>query len=172
MAAPSEAPPSPPGRRAHKYGANIDTDVIIPARYLTTTDPTELGAHALEDLDPTFVDRVQPGDVLVAGANFGCGSSREHAPIALKAAGVSAVVAESFSRIFFRNAINTGLAVATCPEAVAGADDGDEIEVDVEDGTVTNVTKGSRHQAEALPPFVLEIASAGGLVPWVKERLR
>jgi 3-isopropylmalate/(R)-2-methylmalate dehydratase small subunit len=158
--------------RAFRYGSNIDTDVIIPARYLTTTDAGELGKHALEDLDPTFVERVSPGDVLVVGSNFGCGSSREHAAIALKAAGVAAVVGESFSRIFFRNAINTGLPVATCPEAVAATEDGDEVEVDLASGSVRNVTRGRDFQAEALPPFVLEIASVGGLVPWVKERLR
>lgn len=158
--------------RAFRYGSNIDTDVIIPARYLTTTDAEELGKHALEDLDPTFVERVSPGDVLVVGANFGCGSSREHAAIALKAAGVAAVVGESFSRIFFRNAINTGLPVATCPEAVAATADGDEIEVDLVGGTVRNLTKDAAFEAEALPPFVLEIASVGGLVPWVRERLR
>ena len=157
--------------RAFRYGSNIDTDVIIPARYLTTSDPAELAAHALEDLDPTFVQRVAPGDVLVVGTNFGCGSSREHAPIALKAAGVRAVVAESFSRIFFRNAINTGLAVATCPEAVASTEEGDEVEVDPGTGLVRNLTTQTEFEAEALPPFVLEIASAGGLVPWVKERL-
>jgi 3-isopropylmalate dehydratase small subunit len=157
--------------RAFKYGSNVDTDVIIPARYLTTTDPAELGAHALEDLDPTFVARVSPGDVLVVGSNFGCGSSREHAPVALKAAGVGAVVADSFARIFFRNAINTGLPVATCPEAVAATDDGDELEVDAAAGVVRNLTKGTRYSAEPLPPFVLEIAAAGGLVGWVRERL-
>ena len=157
--------------RAFRYGSNIDTDVIIPARYLTTTDPDELGKHALEDLDPTFVERVSPGDVLVVGSNFGCGSSREHAPVALKAAGVAAVVGDSFSRIFFRNAINTGLPVATCPEAVAATEDGDVVEVDLEDGTVHNLTRNAVFRSEPLPPFVLEIASAGGLVPWVRERL-
>ena len=157
--------------RAFRYSHNVDTDVIIPARYLTTTEPEELGKHALEDLDPTFVERVRPGDVVVVGSNFGCGSSREHAPVALKAAGVAAVVAESFARIFFRNAINTGLPVATCPEAVAATEDGDEVEVDLAEGIVTNVTKNRSFAIEPLPPFVLEIANAGGLVPWVKERL-
>ncbi|MEA2434926.1 MAG: 3-isopropylmalate/(R)-2-methylmalate dehydratase small subunit [Actinomycetota bacterium] len=153
------------------YGDNVDTDVIIPARYLMTSDPAELAAHALEDLDPSFAKTVQPGDVVVAGANFGCGSSREHAPIALKGAGVSAVVATSFARIFFRNAINTGLAIATSPEAVAATDPGDEIEVDVAAGVVRNVTKGSEFQAEPLPDFILGIVRAGGLVDWVRQRV-
>ena len=156
--------------RAWRYGDNVDTDVIIPARYLTTSDPVELGKHALEDLDPSFVGSVSPGDVVVAGANFGCGSSREHAPLALKGAGVSAVVAESFARIFFRNAINTGLPVAACPEAVAATDPGDELEVDPARGIVRNVTKGQTYAAEPLPPFVLDIVAAGGLVGWVRQR--
>jgi 3-isopropylmalate dehydratase small subunit len=149
----------------------VDTDVIIPARYLLTSDPAILGKHALEDLDPGFAGAVRPGDVVVAGANFGCGSSREHAPVALQGAGVAAVVAASFARIFFRNAINTGLAVATCPEAVAATDQGDELHVDVAGATVFNVTKGLRFEAEPLPPFVLEIVAAGGLTPWVRSRL-
>jgi 3-isopropylmalate/(R)-2-methylmalate dehydratase small subunit len=153
------------------YGDNVDTDVIIPARYLMTSDPQELAAHALEDLDPDFAKSVQAGDVVVAGANFGCGSSREHAPIALKGAGVSAVVATSFARIFFRNAVNTGLPIATCPEAVAATDPGDEIEVDVAAGVVRNVTKGREFQAEPLPDFVLDIVRAGGLVEWVRDRV-
>lgn len=157
--------------RAWRYGDNVDTDVIIPARYLLTSDPAVLGKHALEDLDPDFASRVQPGDVVVAGANFGCGSSREHAPLALQGAGVAGVVAVSFARIFFRNAINTGLAVATCPEAVAATDAGDELEVDVAGAAVVNVTKGLRFEAEPLPRFVLEIVEAGGLTPWVRQRL-
>lgn len=156
--------------RAWRYGDNVDTDVIIPARYLTTSDPAELGKHALEDLDPSFAGSVHPGDVVVAGANFGCGSSREHAPLALLGAGVSAVVAESFARIFFRNAINTGLAVAACPEAVAATDPGDELEVDPARGIVRNVTKDRTFAAEPLPPFVLDIVAAGGLVGWVRQR--
>lgn len=157
--------------RAWRYGDNVDTDVIIPARYLTTTDEAKLAAHVLEDLDPSFAGSVRQGDVLVVGANFGCGSSREHAPVALKAAGVSAVVAESFARIFFRNAINTGLPIVVCPEAVASTEDGDEIEVDAAAGRVTNVTKGSAFEAaEKLPAQVMAIVEAGGLVEWVRER--
>jgi len=152
------------------YGDSVDTDVIIPARYLTSTDEQELAEHALEDLDPGFASAVQPGDVVVAGSNFGCGSSREHAPIALKGAGVGAVVARSFARIFFRNAINTGLPIVTCPQLVDATDSGDEIEVDVVNGLVTNVTKNQSFQAEPLPEFILEIVECGGLVEWVKRR--
>ena len=157
--------------RAWCYGDSVDTDVIIPARYLTTTDEAELAKHALEDLDPAFVSAVQPGDVVVAGSNFGCGSSREHAPIALKGAGVGAVVASSFARIFFRNAINTGLVIVTCPELVDVTDSGDEVDVDVAKGVVSNITKGQTFQAEPLPDFVLEIVESGGLVEWVKRRM-
>jgi len=156
--------------RAWCYGDSVDTDVIIPARYLTSTDEQELAEHALEDLDPGFVSAVQPGDVVVAGSNFGCGSSREHAPIALKGAGVGAVVARSFARIFFRNAINTGLAIVTCPQLVDVTDTGDEIEVDVVNGRVTNVSKNQSFDAEPLPDFILEIVECGGLVEWVKRR--
>ncbi len=154
--------------RAWKYGDSVDTDVIIPARYLVTSDPAELAPHALEDLDPTFATAVQPGDVLVAGDNFGCGSSREHAPIALKGAGVSAVVASSFARIFFRNAINTGLPIVTCPAAVEYTEMGDEVSVDVAAGIVRNETKDLDFAAEPLPDFVMQIVRAGGLVEWVK----
>jgi 3-isopropylmalate/(R)-2-methylmalate dehydratase small subunit len=157
--------------RAWRYGDDIDTDAIIPARYLTATDEGELGLHALEGLDPGFADGVRPGDVVVAGSNFGCGSSREHAPLALKGAGVSVVVASSFARIFFRNAINTGLPVLVCPEAVAATETGDDLEIDVSSGAVSNSTKGLRFVARPHPPFVLEIIQRGGLVPWVRERL-
>lgn len=157
--------------RAFVYGDNVDTDVIIPARYLTTTDEAELARHALEDLDPTFASAVEPGDVVVAGENFGSGSSREHAAICLKAAGVGAVVASSFARIFFRNAINTGLPIAVSPEAVAGISPGDQVEVDVAAGEVRNLTTGKSYASEPLPDFVMEIANAGGLVNWVKDRL-
>jgi 3-isopropylmalate/(R)-2-methylmalate dehydratase small subunit len=157
--------------RAWVYGDNVDTDVIIPARYLTTTDERELAAHALEDLDPSFSSSVRPGDVVVAGANFGSGSSREHAPIALAAAGVSAVVAASFARIFFRNAINTGLAIVTCPDAVAETKGGDEVEVDVAAGVVRNLTRDLSWRAEPLPDFVMDIVRAGGLVEWVRARV-
>lgn len=156
--------------RAWRYGDNVDTDVIIPARYLTTTDEKELARHALEDLDRSFASSVTAGDVVVAGANFGCGSSREHAPVALKAAGVGAVVASSFARIFFRNAINTGLPIVTCPEAVAGTAAGDVVEVDVASGVVRNVTTDTTYEAEPLPEFVTDIVRAGGLVPWVLAR--
>jgi 3-isopropylmalate/(R)-2-methylmalate dehydratase small subunit len=156
--------------RAFVYGANVDTDAIIPARYLTTTDEAALAAHALEDLDPGFAAEVHPGDVVVAGANFGCGSSREHAPVALKGTGISGVVAESFARIFFRNAINTGLPIAVCPEAVAATASGDQFQLDLERGAVRNITKGEEFAAEPLPDFVMEIVRAGGLVPWVAAR--
>jgi 3-isopropylmalate/(R)-2-methylmalate dehydratase small subunit len=156
--------------KAWRYGDSVDTDVIIPARYLTTSDPVELAPHALEDLDPDFASSVGAGDVVVAGENFGCGSSREHAPLALKGAGVSAVVASSFARIFFRNAINTGLPIVTCPAAVAATDSGDEITVDVAAGVVRNETNGREFAADPLPEFVMEIVRAGGLVPWVRAR--
>ena len=156
--------------KAWRYGDNVDTDVIIPARYLTTSDPEELARHAMEDLDPSFATEVGPGDLVVAGANFGCGSSREHAALALKGAGVGAVVAASFARIFFRNAINMGLPVATSPDAVGSIDPGDVVDVDIEAATVTNVTKGLVFDTEPLPQFVLEIVRAGGLIPWVRAR--
>jgi 3-isopropylmalate/(R)-2-methylmalate dehydratase small subunit len=156
--------------RAWVYGDNIDTDVIIPARYLTTTDPETLAAHALEDLDASFASTVTPGDVVLAGGNFGCGSSREHAPIALKTAGVGAVVADSFARIFFRNAINTGLPIVTCPGAAAATETGDAVEVDVGSGVVRNVTRDLEWTAETLPDFVMDIVRAGGLVEWVRRR--
>lgn len=154
--------------RAWVYGDNVDTDVIIPARYLTTTDEEALAAHVMEDLDESFASSVRPGDVVVAGSNFGCGSSREHAPVALRAAGVSAVIASSFARIFFRNAINTGLAIVTCPEAVAATDADDDVEVDVASGKVVNVTKGLEWTGEPLGDFVAQIVRAGGLVEWVR----
>lgn len=157
--------------RAWRYGDNVDTDVIIPARYLTTDDAKVLAAHVLEDLDPSFATSVSPGDIVVAGENFGCGSSREHAPIALKAAGVGAVVASSFARIFFRNAINTGLPVLASPEAVAATHDEDELEIDPERGTVRNVTRDATFETEPLPDFVAGIVAAGGLVEWVRAEL-
>ena len=155
--------------KAWRYGDNVDTDVIIPARYLTTTDEKELAAHALEDLDPDFASGVKAGDVVVAGENFGCGSSREHAPVALRGTGIAGVVAASFARIFFRNAINTGLPIFTCPEAVAATEAGAQVVLDVESGTVRNVTKGKDFQAEPLPGFVMDIVKAGGLVEWVRS---
>jgi 3-isopropylmalate/(R)-2-methylmalate dehydratase small subunit len=157
--------------RAWSFGDDIDTDVIIPARYLTSSDERELGLHVLEGLDPGFADEVRQGDVVVAGRNFGCGSSREHAPLALRGAGVSVVVASSFARIFFRNAINTGLPVLVCPEAVEATETGDDLEIDVSSGAIFNATKGERFAARPHPEFVLEIIERGGLVPWVRERL-
>ncbi len=149
---------------AFRYGRDIDTDVIIPARYLNTSDPAELARHAMEDLDETFVDRVRPGDIVVAEENFGCGSSREHAPVALKAAGVACVVAKSFARIFYRNAINMGLPILECPAAVDAVADGHTVAVDTETGTVRDVTTGQEFTAEPFPPFLVEIMDAGGLV--------
>ena len=157
--------------RAWRYGDNVDTDVIIPARYLTSTDRDELARHAMEDLDPSFSSSVRPGDVIVAGSNFGCGSSREHAPLALKGTGIGAVVASSFARIFFRNAINTGLPILTCPEAAAAIADGDEVTVDPAAGSILDMTTGLRFTAEPLPPFVLDIVRAGGLIEWLKRRV-
>ncbi len=156
--------------KAFRYEDNVDTDVIIPARYLTTTEESELAKHALEDLDATFVERVEAGDVIVAGKNFGCGSSREHAPMALKGTGVAGVVASSFARIFFRNAINTGLPIIECPEAVAGISDGDEVTIDADAGIVRNATTGEEFKGEPMPEFVMDIVRAGGLVEWVKAK--
>ena len=148
----------------HKYGRDVDTDVIIPARYLNTSDPAQLAAHCLEDLDPGFVGKVRPGDLIVAAENFGCGSSREHAPVAIKAAGVSCVIAKSFARIFYRNAINTGLAILECPEAAEAIRDGDVVHVDADTGVVSDLTTGGVFQAQPFPPFIQEIIDAGGLV--------
>ena len=156
--------------KAWCYGDNVDTDVIIPARYLTTTDPQALAEHALEDLDPAFAKGVRAGDVVVAGDNFGCGSSREHAPVCIKAAGASAVVARSFARIFFRNAINTGLAIVVCPAAVDATKAGDEVTVDLDQNTITNHSSGTTYESEPLPEFVMDIVRAGGLIPWVRDR--
>ena len=150
-----------------RYGDNVDTDVIIPARYLTTTDAAELARHCLEDLDATFVSRVKAGDILVAGKNFGCGSSREHAPIAIKGAGVSCVIAESFARIFYRNALNIGLPILECPEAAQNIRPGDCVSIDFETGTITDETSGQTFQAEPFPPFMRELIAAGGLAAYV-----
>jgi len=157
--------------RVLRYGRDVDTDVIIPARYLNTSDPAELAAHCMEDLDPTFGERVRPGDIIVAEENFGCGSSREHAPVAIKAAGVSCVIAVSFARIFYRNAINMGLPIFECPEAVAGIADGDVVRVDASSGEVVDVTTGEGFSAQPFPPFVQEIIDAGGLVARVRRTL-
>lgn len=159
--------------KAWVYGDNVDTDVIIPARYLTTSDPEKLAPHCMEDIDTSFATGVCAGDIVVAGNNFGCGSSREHAPISIKAAGVSCVVAGSFARIFFRNAINIGLPILECPEAVlpgAVAKD-DELEIDLEIGTIVNKTNGRTFTAQPVPEFLQQLFDAGGLVPYVRARL-
>lgn len=149
---------------AHRYGRDIDTDVIIPARYLNSSDPEWLAAHCLEDLDKDFVKKVHKGDIIVAEENFGCGSSREHAPIAIKAAGVDAVIAKSFARIFYRNSINTGLAILECPEAVDAIKNGDVVSVDTETGTITDETTGESFTAQPFPPFIADIIEQGGLL--------
>ena len=154
-----------------KYGDNVDTDVIIPARYLSTSVPAELAAHCMEDIDDTFAKNVQKGDVIVAGSNFGCGSSREHAPIAIAGAGISCVVAASYARIFFRNAINVGLPILECPDAVDGIAKNDVVEVDLEKGTITNKTSGKTWTARPFPVFLRELIASGGLVPWVRRKL-
>ena len=160
------------GGRAWVYGSNIDTDVIIPARYLLTADPAVLASHCMEDIDSSFVCGVAPGDVVVAGSNFGCGSSREHAPIAIKGAGISAVIAVSFARIFYRNAINIGLPILECPEAAAGITAGDRVSVDLAAGRITNETTGETFQAQSYPPSILRIIEAGGLINATREKLR
>ncbi len=157
--------------KAHKYGRDIDTDVIIPARYLNTSDPAELAKHCMEDLDAGFVGKVEQGDILVADENFGCGSSREHAPISIKAAGVSVVIAKSFARIFYRNAINTGLPIMEAPDAVDGIGDGDRVTVDADSGLIVNETTGETYQAMPFAPFVKDIIEKGGLIESVKEKL-
>ncbi len=151
--------------RVFKFGDNIDTDVIIPARYLNTTDPRELAKHCMEDADPEFVKKVRPGDIIVAGKNFGCGSSREHAPVAIKACGVSCVIAESFARIFYRNAFNTGLPIVEAPEASREIQEGDEVEVDLEAGEIRNLTQRKIYRVKPLPPFMKELLRDGGLIP-------
>lgn len=158
--------------RAHTYGRDVDTDVIIPARYLNTTDPDELAGYCMMDIDDDFAERVQPGDIIVAGENFGCGSSREQAPVAIKAAGVACVVAASFARIFFRNAINIGLPILVCPGAAEEIDTGDTLRVDLEKGEVTDLTNGKSFQAERFPEFMQEIVAAGGLMNHVKRRMK
>ena len=157
--------------RVFKYGDDVDTDVIIPARYLNDAAPEALASHCMEDLDPSFASAARPGDIVVAGRNFGCGSSREHAPLALKAAGVSCVVAESFARIFYRNAINIGLPILECPGAAASAETGDELEVELSSGTIRNVGRGTESRAAPFPPFMRAIIEAGGLVEYHRKRL-
>jgi 3-isopropylmalate/(R)-2-methylmalate dehydratase small subunit len=155
----------------HKYGDHVDTDVIIPARFLSQTDPAFLAAHCMEDIDRDFASRVKPGDLMVAGLNFGCGSSREHAPVAIRAAGIRCVIAESFARIFYRNAINIGLPVLECPEAARDAQAGDELEADLSAGTVRNLRNGKTYTAAPFPPFMRKIIAAGGLVAYTKAKL-
>lgn len=147
-----------------KYGNNIDTDVIIPARYLNTSDPKELASHCMEDLDKDFHSKLSQGDIIVAGENFGCGSSREHAPIAIKAAGVSVVIASTFARIFYRNAINIGMPIIECPQAAHAIKDGDEVQVDFDSGTITDLTTGQSFQAQPFPDFIKKIIASGGLL--------
>ncbi len=157
--------------KVHKYGRDIDTDVIIPARYLNTSDPKELGKHALEGLDTEFINKVSPGDMLVAEENFGCGSSREHAPIAIKAAGITCVIAKSFARIFYRNSINMGLPILECPEAVDGIKFGDKVEVDTNKGVIMNLTTGDIFKATPFPDFIQEIMKKDGLINYLKDKL-
>jgi 3-isopropylmalate/(R)-2-methylmalate dehydratase small subunit len=155
--------------RVFKYGDNIDTDVIIPARYLNTSDPKELAAHCMEDIDTEFVKQVKPGDIMVGAKNFGCGSSREHAPIAIKASGISCVIAASFARIFYRNAINIGLPILECEEASKEIKAGDEVEVDFTTGEIHDLTTGKRYQAQPFPAFIQDIIACGGLIEAVRE---
>lgn len=156
--------------RVFKFGSNVDTDVIIPARYLNVPDPAELAKHCMEDIDKEFVNKVTDGDIIVADKNFGCGSSREHAPIAIKAAGVSCVIADTFARIFYRNAINIGLPIIECPEAAKGIEDGDQVEVDFDSGMIYNRTKGTQFQGQAFPEFMQNIISNGGLINYINNK--
>lgn len=153
-----------------KYGDNVDTDVIIPARYLNSYDAKELATHAMVDIDPTFVERVQPGDLIVANKNFGCGSSREHAPLCLKTAGVSCVIAETFARIFYRNAINIGLPIIECPEAARNIEAGDEVEVDFDSGIIRNLTKNTQFKGQAFPEFMQKIIASEGLINYINQK--
>jgi 3-isopropylmalate/(R)-2-methylmalate dehydratase small subunit len=155
--------------KVFKYGDNVDTDVIIPARYLNSSDPENLAAHCMEDIDENFADQVEEGDIIVGGKNFGSGSSREHAPLAIKYAGVSCVVAESFARIFYRNSINIGLPILECPEAVKNTEAGDQLEVDIDKGIVKNLRTGESFEAEPFPPFMQEIIKDGGLIAHIKK---
>ena len=156
--------------RVFKYGDNVDTDVIIPARYLNTSDPGELAAHCMEDIDKDFVRKVKKGDIIVARKNFGCGSSREHAPIAIKAAGVSCVIAETFARIFYRNAINIGLPIIECPEASRGIQAGDEVEIDFDTGIIRDITRGTSFQGQAFPEFMQKIIASEGLINYINNQ--
>ncbi len=155
--------------RAWKFGTNFDTDAVIPARYLNTTDPAEMASHLLEDVDPQFREKIQPGDIIVAEDNFGCGSSREHAPLAIKAGGLSCVVAKSFARIFYRNAFNMGLPIFESAEAVDGIQTGNELEVDSESGDIKNISTGQTFKAQPIPPFMQQLIEAGGLMNYIKK---
>jgi len=157
--------------KVHKYGANVDTDAIIPARYLNISDPDELAKHCLEEMDKNFLKKVKPGDIIMATTNFGCGSSREHAPLAIKAAGVSAIIAQSFARIFFRNAINIGLPLLESDEAVEKSGDGDTLEVDLDKGRIKNVSKGLEFKSKPYPDFMAELIADGGLIEHTKKRI-
>ena len=157
--------------KVYKYGDNVDTDVIIPARYLNAPSPDELAKHCMEDIDASFAGKVQPGDIIVGGANFGCGSSREHAPIAIRACGVRCVIAASFARIFYRNSINIGFPILECPEAAAAIQNGDEVSVDFDSGLIRDETTGAEFRATALPPFIGRIVEDGGLLTYLKARL-
>ena len=157
--------------KVYKFGNDIDTDAIIPARYLNTFDPAELASHCMEDADPQFATKVQAGDIIVAEKNFGCGSSREHAPIAIKAAGVSCVVAKSFARIFYRNSVNIGLPILESPEAVDAINEGDQLEVELESGRITNLRTGAIYQAAPFPAFMQQIMDKGGLIEYVRDKV-
>jgi 3-isopropylmalate/(R)-2-methylmalate dehydratase small subunit len=158
--------------KVFKYGENVDTDVIIPARYLSFAEPSDLAKHCMEDLDKSFAGTVKNGDIIVAGENFGCGSSREHAPVAIKACGIACVIAPSFARIFYRNAFNTGLPILECKEAAAEIQAGEEVEVDFRSGKINNRTTGKEYMAQAFPPFIQKIIESGGLVAYVKESMK
>ena len=155
----------------HKYADNVDTDVIIPARYLNSADPEHLKQHCMEDIDSSFASRVSEGDIMVAGKNFGCGSSREHAPVAIKASGIALVIAEDFARIFYRNAINVGLPILECPEAAQAIRAGDELEVDFDTGMITDITSGGSWQARPFPEFIKNLIDAGGLLEYTRSKL-
>jgi 3-isopropylmalate/(R)-2-methylmalate dehydratase small subunit len=157
--------------KVHKYGADVNTDVIIPARYLNVYDPAELAQHCMEDLDPEFLKKVKAGDIIVAGSNFGCGSSREHAPLAIKAAGISCVIAKSFARIFYRNSMNIGLPILECEEAVDKTEARDTLEVELSTGEIVNITKKLTFQAKPFPDFMLQLIKAGGLIEYTKRKI-
>lgn len=157
--------------KAHSFGDNIDTDIIIPARYLNTTDPSELAVHCMEGIDPEFPRRVSKGDIIIAGENFGCGSSREHAPVAIRACGISCIIAKSFARIFYRNAFNLGLPLLESKEAPENIDTGDLVEVDLSRGSILNITRGMEFSIKPIPPFMLELLEAGGLMAYIKKKM-